>query len=150
MAIFYSDQEVVSVPEVRNSPRTWGGEVRVAWFSATLDAAQNDVLVLTHVPVGSRILRGRIDFTDFGTSVVADIGPESSPALFASDLDIAAAAGQADLANTAALGMGYLAVAGSATLYNRPDANIERILLTFQAANPVSGTVSGYFLYVHQ
>lgn len=152
MAILYSTQMAQATPEVRIAPIDLGGEVRVAYFRADLAStlAQNDVVVLTQLPVGARVLRGRVDFTDFGTSVTLDIGPESNPDLFADGADIASAAGQLTLADTRATGLGYVAVASTSTLYNRPSAGFERVLATFLSANPDAGVLEGYIEFVHQ
>lgn len=146
MATFYSAQVTKNraKPQQPLAANEWGGEVRVAYFSFTGDVAQNDIVELALLPVGARVLRGRVDFSDFGTSVTLDIGDEITENKFLSAADVATAAGQADFANTAALGMGAVLAKPTSPKY----AGFNTLQAKFEAANPDSGTISGYVLYV--
>lgn len=152
MAIFYS----VPLAGMSNRPREYANYrdaeavLRRVYFEWTGDAAQNDFVVLAHLPVGARVLGGRIDFTDFGTGISVDIGPESNPDLFWDGGDVATAAGQANIADTVAKGMGYIAIPSTAApdTYNTINYAIERVLLQFLGGNPDSGTIVGYIDYL--
>ncbi len=152
MAIFYS----ATLAGMSGRPRDYvnyrdnGAVLRRMWFSWTGDAAQNDFVVLGQLPVGARVVGGRIDFTDFGSGITIDVGPESNPDLFLDGADVATAAGQANMADTAAKGLGYLAIASTASpdVYNTINYAIERVLLQFLGGNPDSGTVMGYVDYL--
>lgn len=139
MATVYSDQITNSraTPPVMNDSAGAGGKLRIANFTYTGDVAQNDLLELVRLPKGARIQYGRIDFTDFGTSVTLDIGDGTTENKYASAVDIATAAGQADFANTWALyGLGREQLSANITLTAK-----------FEAANPDSGTLRGYIVY---
>lgn len=117
-------------------PTRWNGKVHCYMFTWTGDAAQNDFVEVLRLPPGVRVLQGRVDFTDLGTSVTMDIGTAASENRYLSAQDVATAAGQADFANTLArngLGSDLLTAETS-------------IFLKFEAADPVSGTVAGYLL----
>lgn len=144
MATLYGTQMTAmrAVPQQKLRPDEWGGEVRVAYFDWTADAAQNDFVELTKLPLGSRILGGRLDFTAFGASVTLDIGDETTENLFLSAKDVSAA-GQSDFANTVALGLDSVVVAATTPKY----AGFVTIQAKFEAANPASGTLKGHVLY---
>lgn len=138
-ATFYSDQ----ITQLRATPQTFPlsdesrGKLRVSHFTYTGDVAQNDLVELCRLPEGARIYSGRIDFTDFGSSVTLDIGDGTTENKYLSALDVATAAGQADFANTHALyGLGRERLTAGITLTAK-----------FEAANPDSGTIRGYIVY---
>lgn len=138
-ATHYSDQ----ITNLRASPPTKPmsgesrGKLRVSAFTFTGDVAQNDTVELARIPEGARIYSGRVDFTDFGTSVTMDIGDGTTENKYASAIDVATAAGQSDFANTWALyGLGRERVTAGFTLTAK-----------FEAANPDSGTIRGYIVY---
>lgn len=138
-ATLYSDQ----ITQLRATPQTFPlsdesrGKLRVSRFSFTGDVAQNDLVELCRLPEGARIYHGRIDFTDFGTSVTLDIGDGTTENKYISALDVATAAGQSDFANTyARYGLGRERLSTGITLTAK-----------FEAANPDSGSLYGYVLY---
>ncbi len=138
-ATFYSDQ----ITQLRATPQTFPlsdesrGKLRVSHFTWTGDAAQNDFVELCRLPEGARIYSGRIDFTDFGSSVTLDIGDGTTENKYLSALDVATAAGQADFANTHALyGLGRERLTAGITLTAK-----------LEGANPDSGTIRGYIVY---
>lgn len=138
-ATFYSDQitNLRATPQVKQIADESRGKLRVSHFTFTGDVAQNDFVELCRVPVGARIYHGRVDFTDFGTSVTMDIGDGTTENKYASAIDVATAAGQADFANTHALyGLGRERLSAEITLTAK-----------FEAANPDSGSIRGYILY---
>lgn len=139
MATLYSDQitGLRATPQTKPDSGVSNGKERVECFTWTGDAAQNDFVELCRLPVGARILGGRVDFTDFGTSVTLDIGDGTTENKYLSALDVATAAGQADFANTWALyGLGRERLATAITLTAK-----------FEAANPDSGSLRGYIKY---
>ncbi len=139
MATLYSDQitGLRATPQSKPDSGVSNGKVRCDVFTWTADAAQNDFVALVRLPVGARILHGRLDFTDFGTSVTLDIGDGTTENKYLSGLDVATAAGNADFANTYALyGLGRERLSTAITLTAK-----------FEAANPASGTLAGYILY---
>lgn len=138
-ATFYSDQ----ITQLRATPQTFPlsdesrGKLRVSHFTFTGDVAQNDFVELCRLPEGARIYSGRVDFTDFGTSVTMDIGDGTTENKYASAIDVATAAGQSDFANTHALyGLGRERLTAGITLTAK-----------FEAANPDSGSIRGYVVY---
>ena len=138
-ATFYSDQ----ITQLRATPQTFPlsdesrGKLRVSHFTFTGDVAQNDFVELCRLPEGARIYSGRVDFTDFGTSVIMDIGDGTTENKYASAIDVATAAGQSDFANTHALyGLGRERLTAGITLTAK-----------FEAANPDSGSIRGYIVY---
>lgn len=136
---FYSDQitSLRATPQTKPLSDESRGKLRVSRFSFTGDVAQNDLVELARIPEGARIYSGRIDFTDFGASVTLDIGDGTTENKYASAIDVATAAGQADFANTWALyGLGRERVTAGFTLTAK-----------FEAANPDSGTIRGYVVY---
>lgn len=139
MATLYSDQitGLRATPQSKPDSGVSNGKVRSEVFTWTGDAAQNDLVELCRLPVGARILTGRLDFTDFGTSVTLDIGDGTTENKYLSALDIATAAGNADFANTYALyGLGRERLSTAITLTAK-----------LEGANPASGTLAGYILY---
>ena len=120
------------------NPTEIGGRVRVAYFDipAITGLAQNDTVNLTKLPIGARVIGGRLDHGAYGASVTLSIGYTGSTAKFLSAADISGA-GQKDLANTLALNMGFKLTA-SLTIF-----------ATFAGANPSDTAVlNGYLLYV--
>lgn len=146
MPTFYSAQmtKFRAKPIQPLDTNEWGGEVRAAYFSFTGDVAQNDVVELAVLPVGARVLRGRVDFSDFGTSVTLDIGDEITENKYLSAIDVATTAGQADFAHTAARGMGSVVTPAASPKY----PGFVTIQAKFENANPDNGTLTGYILYV--
>ena len=139
MATLYSDQitGLRATPQTKPDSGVSNGKVRSEVFTWTGDAAQNDLVELCRLPVGARILTGRLDFTDFGTSVTLDIGDGTTENKYLSALDIATAAGNSDFANTYALyGLGRERLSTAITLTAK-----------LEGANPASGTLAGYILY---
>lgn len=139
MATLYSDQitGLRATPQSKPDSGVSNGKVRSEVFTWTGDAAQNDLVELCRLPVGARILTGRLDFTDFGTSVTLDIGDGTTENKYLSALDIATAAGNSDFANTYALyGLGRERLSTAITLTAK-----------LEGANPASGTLAGYILY---
>lgn len=139
MATLYSDQitglraNPISKPMADESR----GKVRASVFTWTGDAAQNDFIELVRLPVGARILNGRVDFTDFGTSVTLDIGDGTTENKYLSGADVATAAGQADFANTYALyGLGRERLSTAVTLTAK-----------LEGADPASGSLRGVVYY---
>lgn len=115
-------------------PTRWNGKVHVYGFTWTGDAAQNDTVELVRLPPGVRIIVGRVDYTAFGASVTLDLGNATTENAYKSALDVSAA-GQAGFAETTALGMmGSIQTSGIS------------LIAKFEAANPASGTLSGYVL----
>lgn len=138
-ATHYSDQITLlrATPQSKPMSGESNGKLRVAAFTFTGDVAQNDLVELARIPEGARIYSGRVDFTDFGTSVTMDIGDGTTENKYASAIDVATAAGQSDFANTWALyGLGRERVSAGFTLTAK-----------FEAANPDSGSVRGYIVY---
>ena len=138
-ATLYSDQitSLRATPQTKPLSDESRGKLRVSRFSYTGDAAQNDLVELARIPEGARIYSGRIDFTDFGSSVTLDIGDGTTENKYASAIDVATAAGQSDFANTWALyGLGRERLTAGITLTGK-----------FEAANPDSGTIRGYIVY---
>jgi len=140
MPTLYSDQ----ITGLRANPQTKPdsgearGKLRCSVFSWTGDAAQDDLVELVRLPIGARILNGFVDFTDFGTSVTLDIGDSTTENKYLSALDIATAAGTSAFANTWALyGLGRERLTTVITL-----------MAKLEGANPASGTLRGYILYV--
>lgn len=139
MPTFYSDQitGLLATPQVKPDSGVSNGKERVEIFTWTGDAAQNDFVQLCRLPVGARILNGRIDFTDFGTSVTLDIGDGTTENKYLSALDVATAAGQSNFADTWALyGLGRERLATAIVLTAK-----------LEAADPVSGSIRGYIRY---
>lgn len=146
MATLYSDQmtdQRQTAPNKYVSALDTTARVRCAYFKWTADAAQNDVVELVKLPVGARILRGRVDFTDFGTAITLSIGDETTAAKYLSAADIATAAGQADFANTVALGMGSIMTAATTPKY----PGYVTVQATIAGGDPASGTLEGYVMY---
>jgi len=138
-ATFYSDQVTLlrSTPVQKPMSNESYGKLRVSHFTWTGDAAQNDLVELARMPPGCRIYFGRVDFTDFGTSVTLDIGDGTTENKYLSAGDVATAAGQLDFANTHALyGLGRERVEAAFTLTAK-----------LEGANPDSGTLRGYIVY---
>ena len=138
-ATFYSDQitSLRATPQTKPLSDESRGKLRVSRFSFTGDVAQNDLVELARIPEGARIYSGRLDFTDFGTSVTLDIGDGTTENKYLSAADVATAAGQSDFANTWALyGLGRERLSAGITLTAK-----------FEAANPDSGTIRGYIVY---
>jgi len=138
-ATFYSDQITLlrATPQSKPLADESRGKLRVSHFTFTGDVAQNDLVELCRLPEGARIYSGRVDFTDFGTSVTMDIGDGTTENKYASAIDVATAAGQSDFANTHALyGLGRERLSAGITLTAK-----------FEAANPDSGSIRGYILY---
>lgn len=141
MATLYSTQITAleyTNPATRYPAAQWTGKVRVKCFDWTGDAAQNDYVQLCKLPKGARILRGYIDFTDFGASVTLDIGDGTTENKYASAIDVATAAGQGNFANTWAL-YGYGREALASDIY---------LTAKLEGANPDSGTLRGYVEYM--
>lgn len=114
------------------------GKVRIKCFDWTGDAAQNDTVEFCTLPKGARIISGRVDFDDMGTSITLSIGDGTTAAKYLSALDVATAAGQSDFANTWALyGLGREALASNITLTG-----------TLGGGNPGSGSIRGWIKYV--
>jgi len=140
MADFDTVQSENAVIGTQVEANEWGGRVRVAWFEtqATWAPAQNDRLKLAVLPDRSRVLRGRVDFGAFGSGVTLDIGDDADEDRYAAAVAVATA-GQADFANTAALGMGH-EISGS---------NQRTLWAKFEGANPTDNiALKGYVLYV--
>lgn len=138
-ATLYSDQITLLNARPQSKPLSdeSRGKLRVSHFTWTGDAAQNDFIELCRLPEGARIYHGRVDFTDFGTSVTMDIGDGTTENKYLSALDVATAAGQADFANTHALyGLGRERLSAGITLTAK-----------LEGANPDSGSLRGYVLY---
>lgn len=138
MTTFYSDQRTNerATPPTKQDPSE-AGRLFVKHFTFTGDVAQNDLVELCLLPAGARVYHGRVDFTDFGSSVTMDIGTSTDEDHWAAAIDVATAAGQADFANTHALyGLGREALT-AATM----------VIAKFEAANPDSGTIRGYVMY---
>lgn len=138
-ATLYSDQitNLRATPQSKPLSDESRGKLRVSCFSWTGDAAQNDYVELARIPEGARIYHGRIDFTDFGTSVTLDIGDGTTENKYASAVDVATAAGNADFANTYALyGLGREKLSAGITLTAK-----------LEGANPASGSLYGYIVY---
>lgn len=145
MATLYSNQQVkINSPgnSLVDGTKEKAAYSKVDLFerstSATTDnpgaVAQNDVLVLTRLPKGARILGGQLSFTALGAGVTGTL------ALGAQNLITAAtslaAAGSAAIGSTIALGFGY-------TLPADTD-----LTLTIGGGNPAaSQTISGYVEY---
>lgn len=143
-ATFKSNQitNATASPVVLSNPGEFG-KVRAKYFSWTGDAAQNNTVHLMTLPKGSSVLHGRVAFTDFGSSVTMDIGTAVDGVAvdedhWAAAIDVATAAGQSDFANTLALyGLGSEVLTAETEVWAK-----------FEAANPDSGTIKGYILYI--
>ncbi|MGD9724406.1 MAG: hypothetical protein AB7U76_24470 [Pirellulales bacterium] len=138
-ATLYSDQITLlrSNPVSKPMSDESRGKLRASVFTWTGDAAQDDFIELVRLPVGARIMHGRIDFTDLGAGVTLDIGDGTTEDKYLAALDVATAAGQSDFANTWALyGLGRERLSTAITL----TAQLE-------AANPVSGSIRGVVYY---
>lgn len=123
-------------PQDKVDPTRWNGKVHAYCFTWTGDAAQNDLVEVLRLPPGVRVLHGRVDFTDLGTSVTMDVGTAADEDHWAAAIDVATAAARADIANSLALyGLGVELLTVQTSVY-----------LKFEAANPDSGTVAGYML----
>lgn len=136
MATLYGT-EVTSLdasPQDKVDPTRWNGKVHVYGFTWTGDAAQNDLVELVRLPPGIRIITGRIDYTAFGVGVTLDLGNATTENAYKSALDVSGA-GQAGFAETTALGM----------MGSNQTSGIS-LMAKFEAANPASGTLSGYIL----
>lgn len=121
-------------PQDKVDPTRWNGKTHTYCFTWTGDAAQNDLVEVLRLPPGVRVLRGRCDFTDFGSTVTMDIGTAADEDHWGAAIDVSGAAGNADFANTLALfGLGSELLTAATSVF-----------LKFEAANPVSGTVAGY------
>lgn len=139
MATFYSDQitGLRATPQSKPDSGVSNGKLRCDVFSFTGDVAQNDTVELCRLPVGARIMHGRVDFTDFGTSITLDIGDGTTEDKYLAALDIATAAGQADFANTyARYGLGRERLSTAITLTAK-----------FEGGNPSSGSLYGVIYY---
>lgn len=139
MATLYSDQitGLLATPQTKTDSGVSNGKERVECFTWTGDAAQNDTVQLARLPVGARILGGRVDFTDFGSTVTLSIGDGTTAGKYGSSIDITTAAGQADFANTWALyGLGRERLSTAIVL-----------TASFLGANPDSGSLRGYIKY---
>lgn len=123
-----------ATPQDKVDPARWNGKVHVYGFTWTGDAAQNDLVELVRLPPGLRIITGRLDYTAFGAAVTLDLGTAATENAFKSALDVSGA-GQANFADTTALGMMGSNQTSGVSLYAK-----------FEAANPASGTLSGYVL----
>lgn len=138
MATLYGTQitNLDSNPQNKIDTPEWNGNVKAFYFDWTGDAAQNDLVEVLRLPTGAMVIAGRVDFTDFGTSVTMDIGTSADEDHWAAAIDVATAAGQSDFANTVAL---------NGLMTERLSAETS-VYLKFEAANPASGTVEGYML----
>lgn len=139
MATLYSDQitGLRATPQSKPDSGVSNGKLRCEVFSWTGDAAQNDYVELCRLPVGARIMHGRLDFTDFGTSITLDIGDGTTENKYLSALDVATAAGNSDFANTYALyGLGRERLSTAITLTAK-----------FEGGNPASGSLYGVVYY---
>ncbi len=122
------------------------GKVRVMVFdrTGTQVIAQNDIVVLGVLPKGARVLGGRLSRSAHGASTTLDIGTYNRSTLVAisenaylSALDVSAA-GEADFANTAALG--FLAA---------PLADEVVVAGKYEGANPTDdATIAGWLKYI--
>lgn len=140
MATLYSDiiTGLRATPQTKPDSGQSNGKVRCDVFSWTGDAAQNDLVELTKLPVGARILNGFVDFNDFGTSITLDIGDGTTENKYLSALDVATAAGTSAFANTWALyGLGRERLSTAITLTAK-----------LEGGNPASGSLYGYVLYM--
>ena len=97
-----------SVPPTLNKPNELGGRVRVAYFSYVVGTAglgNGDIVNLTLLPTGSRVIGGRLTWDALGTSVTVKVGYSGSDAKYLSATS-AASAGGTDIANLTTLGFG--------------------------------------------
>jgi hypothetical protein len=127
------------------------GRRRVSFGSVTADADENDVLGMVKVPANCRMLVGRLLTTALGASVTAIVGIAAQdgsgyidaagtvaddPDFFLGATDVSAASTTA-LANTLALGAGYVT------------EKEVIITVTLAGANPDEGTVTLDVEYVN-
>ena len=123
-------------PQDKVDPTRWNGRVHYYGFTWTGDAAQNDLVEVLRIPAYSRVIHGRVDFTDLGTSTTMDVGTSSDEDHWLAATDTGAAAAAVDMAHTIALyGLGSELLTSKTSVY-----------LKHEAANPASGTVLGYML----
>ncbi len=112
MASYNSDQygTVAGAVPDEVKPNEWGGRVRIAAWTYTTPSGGltvNDTINLVKLPKGARVLGGRVDFGAMSSSTgtaTANIGISGAASKYASGLNVDSA-GQADFANTTALGM---------------------------------------------
>lgn len=138
MATLYGTQitSIDARPQVKSNTPEWNGNVKAFYFDWTGDAAQNDLVEVLRLPVGAMVIHGRVDFTDFASTVTMDVGTSSDEDHWAAAVDVSGAAGNSDIANTVAL---------NGLMTERLTAETS-VYLKFEAANPASGTVEGYLL----
>jgi hypothetical protein len=113
MAVHKSDQitNQDAIPSVKNKANVERGRIRSNYFSFTVptgDVAVNDMVQLTNIPKGARILGGWIAAEAMTTGAGAasiQIGDGTTAAKYLGTTDIDAAA-QADFAHTVALNFG--------------------------------------------
>lgn len=135
-----------------------GRIARVARDFITVDAAQNDTVVLGYLKWETRLdALSVLEFSDFGTGVSVDVGVAVGPTGGAADpdclvdgQDVSTAAGSTSLLKSVAIADRHKTLwelAGFATLQAAKDATIAdgskaRVIATFLGANPDSGTLS--------
>lgn len=83
MPTFSSVQEAnrLAVPLVRQTPTDYYGRVRTSTFEYVTTGAEttSDIIQLTMVPLGAKIISGKIAFGSFGSGLTASIGYTGAP-----------------------------------------------------------------------
>lgn len=110
MATYSSTQyaNVTATPVTLVKPNELGGRQRVAYFAVTTSAyaSSGDVINLTTLPKGARIVGGRIVWAANAASTTLSVGTTASATRYLGATAVGASAGGADLANTVALNLG--------------------------------------------
>jgi hypothetical protein len=110
MATYSSTQyaNYTAVPPTLVKPNELGGRGRIAYFAVTTSAyaSTGDVINLTTLPKGARVVGGRIVWAANAASTTLSVGYTGAATRYLGATAVGAAAGGADLANTIALNLG--------------------------------------------
>ena len=110
MATYSSSQyaNYTAVPATLVKPNELGGRSRIAYFAVTTSAyaSTGDVINLTTLPKGARIVGGRIVWAANAASTTLSVGTTASATRYLGATAVGASAGGADVANTIALNLG--------------------------------------------
>lgn len=110
MATYSSSQHAnyTAVPATLVKPNELGGRSRIAYFAVTTSAyaSTGDVINLTTLPKGARIVGGRIVHEANAASTTLSVGTTDSATRYLGATAVGASAGGTDVANTVALNFG--------------------------------------------
>jgi hypothetical protein len=110
MATYSSSQyaNYTAVPATLVKPNELGGRSRIAYFAVTTSAysSSGDVINLTTLPKGARVVGGRIVWAANAASTTLSVGTTASATRYLGATAVGASAGGADVANTVALNLG--------------------------------------------